>query len=326
MNIAICGFRHAHIGALYELVWRNPDARIVGFWEENNEARAEALKKIDAPVYETYEAMLADVDVDAVAVGDYYGIRGQRIIQALKAGKHVISDKPLATDMDELKAIEQISSDKGLKVACMLDLRYDPAVRLAQEIVSKGEIGEVHAVNFTGQHPLDYGNRPMWYFEKGKHGGTFNDIAIHGLDAITMITGLKKLTPIAVRQWNAFADQERHFKDCAQMIGKYENGAGVMCDVSYSVPSGVGYSLPTYWRFSIFGHLGMIEFTVGNASVLLAKKGTVKHAMAGEVTGDYLKDFMDEISGKQTTFATRDTLASSRLALEIQKAADDADW
>ena len=220
MKIAFCGVRHAHVFSLYHMASQNPDTQITGAWEEDDKAREKAEEIIKEKFYDSYEALLEDESVDAVAIGDYYGIRGERIIKALKAGKHVIADKPVCTDIGELREIERLSSEKGLTVSCLLDLRFDAAVRLARDIVRSDEIGEVHAINFTGQHPLDYGNRPMWYFEEGKHGGTFNDIAIHGIDAVKMITGLNTLTPLLARQWNAFAKAEKNFKDCAQLIGK----------------------------------------------------------------------------------------------------------
>ena len=107
----------------------------------------------------------------------------------------------------------------------------------AERLVRSGELGEIHAVNFTGQHPLNYGTRPLWYFDRRLHGGTFNDLAIHGLDAVSMITGLSYARTLCARQYNAFAREEPSFPDCAQLMGEYENGAGLIADVSYSAPA-----------------------------------------------------------------------------------------
>ena len=53
----------------------------------------------------------------------------------------------------------------------------------------------------------------MWYFEEGKHGGTINDIAIHGIDLLRFITG-KEFTKVNfAKTWNAFADKEPEFKE-----------------------------------------------------------------------------------------------------------------
>jgi len=324
MKIAFCGFRHGHINGLYKMASESKDWTVTGVWEENAEAKAAAQAFVTDRFYDSYEALLAD-DAEIIAVGDYYGIRGQRIIQALKAGKHVITDKPVCTSLSELDEIERLSKEKKLCVSCMLDLRYDPAVRLARDLVRNDEIGQIHAVNFTGQHPLNYGTRPMWYFEEGKHGGTFNDILIHGIDAVKMITGLGKITTIAARQWNAFAKERKQFLDSAQLIAAYENGAGLLADVSYSAPSGVGFRLPNYWRFSLFGERGMIEFKVGSGKLLLAKAGDEEPSerTAEPYSGNFLTDLQSEIKTGCAEFVTADTLHSSRMALEIQKCADE---
>ena len=116
MKIAFAGFRHGHIYALYNEVMNCPDIEFAGAWEENEQAAQEAREKFTEPFYDSFEALLADPQVDAVAIGDYYGIRGQRVIQALKAGKHVICDKPVCTSLEELDEIEKLSKETGKKV------------------------------------------------------------------------------------------------------------------------------------------------------------------------------------------------------------------
>lgn len=108
-----------------------------------------------------------------------------------RVGKHLIADKPICTSLEELDAIEKLAADKNLKIGCMLDLRqYPPLVKLCQ-LVQDDVLGEIRTISFTGQHPLNWGIRPGWYFKEGKHGGTINDIAIHGIDYLTWATGMK---------------------------------------------------------------------------------------------------------------------------------------
>lgn len=325
MNIAFCGLRHAHIFSLYALARANPEVCVTGAWEEDPRAREQAGARLDVPFAGCYEELLDDPRVDVIAVGDYYGIRGRRVIQALRAGKHVLCDKPVCTRLCELDEIERLCWARDLQVGCMLDLRYDPALRLAGALVRGGELGEIHAINFTGQHPLDYGVRPMWYFEEGKHGGTFNDLAIHGLDAVRLITGLSYRRTLCARQYNAFAREQPRFADCAQLLGEYENGAGLAADVSYSAPSGSAFSLPGYWRFSFWGEAGMLECRLGEGSVLLARAGRPAERLpAPGVDEDCLRELMASIRGRKTAFERNDALISTRVALEVQRAADEA--
>ena len=320
MNIAFAGLRHGHIFGLYARAKVTGGVSVVGAWEEDAAARDAARDTVSEPFYDRYDDLLADPRVDAVAVGDYYGARGERILRALGAGKAVIADKPLCTSMEELRAIRALALQRRLNVTCLLDLRYDPAVRTARRLVREGRLGRVHAMNVTGQHPLDWGARPMWYFEDGKHGGTINDIAIHGVDALRYVTGLSFTRPVAARSWNAFAHEAPAFRDCAQFLAEFEGGAGLTADVSYAAQSGTAWRMPSYWRFNLWGEAGAMEFRYGGPTVLLAERGR------GEITGvpcapvaeSWLTDFMKPFD--ENTLL--DTLASQEAVLAIQALAD----
>lgn len=318
MRLAFAGLRHGHIFGLYDAAVKHPDVTIAGAWEEDEAARAAAMARMDVPFYDSFDALLADETVDAVAVGDYYGIRRDRIVRALKTGRSVICDKPLCVSQLELDEIESLSLEKRLRVQCMLDLRYDPAVNLARRLVREGRLGVIHAVDFTGQHPLSYGVRPMWYFEAGKHGGTINDIAIHGIDAIRYITGAEFVRPVAAREWNAFAVKAPDFKDCAQFMAEFEGGMGVAADVSYAAQTATAFSMPSYWRFNFWGDAGALEFRVGEPRVTLAERESALETLeAAPVHGGWLDDFLRPFDADEQ----RDTFASQRAVLRIEEAA-----
>ncbi len=325
MNLAVCGLRHVHIHTLIALCGVNPEVNLVGAFEADDAARLAAREALPGlPFYDTYGALLADPQVEAVAVGDYYGIRGERTLQALEAGKHVISDKPLCTRMEELDTIGRLCRGRGLCLGCLLDLRYDPALRLARSVVQAGQLGAVHDVSFTGQHPLSWGVRPSWYFEPGKHGGTFNDIAVHGLDAVRFITGMDMARVDFARSWNAFAKEAPDFPDCAQAALTLTGGAALMLDVSYAAPHPSGMILPPYWRFTFWGEGGFLEARLGDGFITLALAGdeAARQIPAEAVPGNPLSDFLEEVKGGRPLFDTESILTASRSALALQAAAD----
>ncbi|MBQ2911734.1 MAG: Gfo/Idh/MocA family oxidoreductase, partial [Clostridia bacterium] len=264
MNLAFIGCRHGHVCAIYKEAMANPDINVLGAWEPSEEGRALAAASGMVFNYASVEEILADARVDAVCVGGYYAERGAHAIAALKAGKHIFFDKPLCTSLQELDEIERLVKQKRLCVGCDF-LRFENGIRTVREIISRGDIGAVGAINLTGQHALMYGTRPMWYFEEGKHGGTINDIAIHAVDLIRFISGLgvKKVT--AARTWNHFATEAPHFHDCGQFMAELDNGAGFMADVSYAAPASCGPKLETYWRFTVWGTKGVIEYKLKGA-------------------------------------------------------------
>ena len=333
MNIrfAFAGFRHSHVFGLLAGVEAGDETALVAACEEDASARASLASEGKVNItHDNFERMIEEMDCDVVAIGDYYGRRGQLAIAALTAGKSVISDKPLCTRMEELDTIVELARGKGLSVGCQLDMRDAGNFIRMKEIIAAGEIGDVYTVAVTGQHPLLYGTRPAWYFQPGCHGGTINDIAIHAADFIPWITGHEVSEVTAARVWNAKAVEAAHFKDCGQFMLRLDNGGGVIGDVSYLAPDGCGYATPTYWRVTCHGLGGMVETACGSEEVLVATdadKAPRRAAAARDRAGSYLADFVDELSGRsprEGALTTEAVLKATRLALQMQQVADES--
>ena len=336
MNLVFVGYRHGHTAAIYKDAMENPEINVLGGWEPTEVGRAMAEGTGLEFNYPTLESVLEDPNVDAISLGGVYGERGAQAIAALKAGKHVYGDKPICTSLEELEEIEKLAKEKNLKVGCYLSMRYSNGMKTIREMIANGDIGEVGAIDMTAQHPLNYGSRPMWYFEKGKHGGTINDIAIHGVDIVRFLTGLGIKNVTAARTWNHFATQEPDFKDCGQFMAELDNGAGLMMDVSYAAPKSCGFKLETYWRFTIWGTKGVIEYKLNggpNSQVIDSDDGALVQVALDGTEGfiPYKKEkypvtpwgeFLKEIRGQETIINTEDVIRTSREVLTVQAAAN----
>ena len=328
-RFAFVGFRHYHIFDLLEAVKARKDTELAATCEEDEAARRRIADEKNLTVSHTdFEEMLTDVDCDVIAVGDYYGKRGQLMIRALEAGKHVIADKPICTSLRELDRIAALAGEKRLAVGCQLGMRGNGVMRTMREIVRSGQIGEIHTINFTGQHPLLYGTRPDWYFQEGRHGGTINDIFIHAASIIEWMTGRELVETTAARVWNARLKEVPSFQDGAQLLLRMDNGGGVFGDVSYLAPEGCGYAIPQYWRFLLHGTDGIIEGTAGGDSVQVVTGNSDSPKSTAAVPSEpqaYLEDFLHQVAGESSgvSLTTEEVLKASRLALLVQRAADE---
>ena len=322
LKILFAGFRHGHINALYKKALESTDCVIAGCYEENETARKAAEENLGA-VFEnkSYDEWLLS-DIDAVAVGDAYGKRGNIIIKALKAGKHIITDKPVCIDESDLLEIEKICKETGLKLGCMLDLRDLPQVKKAEEILKSGKLGEVRNVAFNGQHCIDYANRPAWYFEEGMHGGTINDLSIHGVDLVRRLSGMEITKIDAARVWNSYAYKNKDFKDSAMFMARLSNGAGVLADISYSAPSQV-FSLPTYWEFRFWCEKGVLYLSLNDPEITVYEEGILEPQKFEGIIDDrdYLSNFVKAVADNDNTL-TEEVIKSTRTALMLQSAAD----
>ena len=152
-SFAFMGFRHNHINGVIDYVKEDPGMRIVAACEEDAEARKQLASQGKVEItHDDFEQMLSDVDFEVLAVGDYYSKRGSVIIKALQAGKHVISDKPICTSTTELQQISELAQSKGLAVGSLFDLRGSGAFVTLREVITSGQIGNVHTISISGQH------------------------------------------------------------------------------------------------------------------------------------------------------------------------------
>lgn len=325
LRFAFVGFRHAHIFDLLERTRTNPDISIVAMCEENFEDSLMPARDMK-PSHTSFDDMLASVECDVVALGDCYGRRGSLAIRALRAGKHVIADKPLCTSLEELDEIESLAREKNFRVGMMLDMRDHGNLIVLRDVIRSGRIGEVQTVSISAQHPLMWGRRPAWYFEPGMHGGVLNDIAIHAVDFLPWITGLEIAGVESARTWNVKAADVPHFKDCGQFMLQLSNGGGVLGDVSYLSPDLCGYTIDNYWRITIHGTGGFAETSYNRKGITVANDSAAEPEFvpaAAPRPGGYLEDFLAEVSGtpRQNGLDTSACLRATRQALGLEVAA-----
>ncbi len=325
-RIAIAGLRHNHVFAAIRAAEERPGVEVVACAEDHAPTR-ESLRDRIRFTHDDTLAMIRDVDCDIVLVGDYFARRGSLLIEALRRGRHVLADKPIATSLDEVDAIADLAGRGRLAVGCQFDLPSSPNIVRLRELVRGGALGEIHQIAFGGQHPLSLRERPPWYFEPGKHGGTINDIGIHAVHLIPWLTGLTIDRVVAARTWNAFATHAPAFNDSAQLMLVLSNGAGVLGDVSYAMPDGLGPKLPQYWRLTLYGSEGIAETSVKAPGVMYAPKlGADVELLPGTNPTEphYFDSFLREVAGEGAPagFTTADILRAARQALEIQRIAD----
>lgn len=327
-RLAFLGFRHNHVLGLYKSAAANPRVEIVAAAEEDP-ATAAALKQAGTVrlTHNSYEEVYRQVDFEAAAIGDYFARRGSLIVVAMERGKHVLSDKPICTDLKEVEQIATLSQAKRLTLGCLLDLRDHGPYLTMRRLIQAGEIGEVRTITFTAQHPLLLDRRPAWYFEAGKHGGTINDIGIHAIDMIPWLTGRQIVEVSAARAWNARLPQFTGFQDAAQLMLRLDNDGGVLGDVSYLSPDALGYAAEQYWRVTVHGDCGVVESSYNAQHVSLAgadDKSIRQFPVDANRPGGCLDAFLDEIEGKSAADAltSAQVIDASRRTLKIQQAAD----
>lgn len=157
--------------------------------------------------YDDYERMLAESDADAVINLTPIQAHTSTTLAALAAGKHVYSEKPVATSLDDARRIRGEAAKRGLTLVCAPSVLLFPQVQFAKKLVDDGAIGPVHAALGRG-----YGGVPPWggypsdpspFFARG--GGPLADMGVYPLHAITGILGpARRVSAFASRIQDGF--------------------------------------------------------------------------------------------------------------------------
>jgi D-xylose 1-dehydrogenase (NADP+, D-xylono-1,5-lactone-forming) len=137
--------------------------------------------------YGSYEALLADPDVEAVYIPLPNSLHHPWTLAALRAGKHVLCEKPYSRKPDEVVEGFDLAEASGLVLSEAFMYRYHPQIRRAAELVRSGAIGELRLVNasFSWPTPLDGDIRT----DAGLDGGSLMDVGCYCVSAARLFAG-----------------------------------------------------------------------------------------------------------------------------------------
>ncbi|TVR99763.1 MAG: gfo/Idh/MocA family oxidoreductase [Phycisphaerales bacterium] len=138
--------------------------------------------------YTDYGAMLADDRVGLVSVCTPTPTHVDLAIRALKAGKHVLVEKPVAVSLREVQRLEKAASEAGTLCVPAMCVRAWPAWAWLKDRVEDGSLGELRSLSIRR-----LGTRPGWssfYADPGASGGALVDLHIHDTDFVFWLLGM----------------------------------------------------------------------------------------------------------------------------------------
>ena len=148
-------------------------------------SRAESMKPTRA--YDSYSALIADADVEAVYIATHNGLHKELAITALRAGKHVLCEKPLAVNARDCEEMLRVAESSGKLLAEAFMYRHHPQIARAQEIVRSGAIGEVMTVEASFRFPLTSVDDVR--MNAGWGGGSLLDVGCYCVSASRLFLG-----------------------------------------------------------------------------------------------------------------------------------------
>src|ERR1041384_889317 len=125
-----------------------PEAQIVAIAARDpKRAEAFARKHHISRVHQTYSDLLDDPDIDAIYNPLPNSLHAEWTIRALKAGKHVLCEKPFASNAREAEEMAKVAQETGLILSEAFAYRYHPLTKRVKEIIASGELGKIQHID-----------------------------------------------------------------------------------------------------------------------------------------------------------------------------------
>jgi predicted dehydrogenase len=202
------------------------------------------------PVFSHHDELVAQPDVDIVAVTVKVPHHRELVSAALAAGKAVYCEWPLGRDLDEARAMAALAADRGVRTVVGLQGRQAPAIEFVQELLRDGYVGEVLSTTMVGVSvPGGVVIQPNVYMLDGSNGANLLTVAFgHSLDALNHVLGeFADLSAVsAIRRPLITAEQTREqivktAPDQIAVIGTLTSGTTASIHVREAVAGGIGF-------------------------------------------------------------------------------------
>ena len=196
-------------------------------------------------LHQTYQAVLADPEVQAVALASPHGIHAEQVIAAAAAGKHVFCEKPFTLTKASAEAAVAACARAGVVMALGHNRRFLPAVAEMKAMMEDGRIGTLLHVegHFSGPGALNY--KPgMWRADRAESPlGGMGGMGIHMVDVIIHLAG--RFRDVRVL---SHARLSTTIDDTTAMLATLETGA--TCTFATLAQA------PRMWRVALYGSAG----------------------------------------------------------------------
>lgn len=322
IKIAVVGGTGKMGGRHLEAFSRIENAKVVGIVGRNKSRLKEIAETYDILPFTSLEELLHETEVDVIDICTPTHAHEKFAIEAAKAKKHVICEKPLGLSKDEAKKIIDECGLQGVKLFVGHTLRFFPEYADARKQVQNGAIGTpgVVRLNRGGPHP---GERGIWYGDETLSGGVFLDLGIHDFDWLRWTFGEVERV------------MARHVKRSGEEGGALEFGLAILV-----MEDGTIAHVESSWAepafeasFELAGSLGMITYNSTEsfpvrlhirkqATEPLTGAAVPKNVLKKDPYERMLEHFIDCLQGKcEPVITANDALKAIEVAEAVTQSA-----
>ncbi len=254
MRVGIAGT--GTMGEVHAAAWRSTDAELIGCTSARLD-QAEALaRRYQMRVFSDYAELLNAVEI--VDICTPTPLHKPMVLQAAKAGKHVICEKPVALTPQDARTMILACKEAGVRFFVGMVVRFFPQYRLAKELVANGQIGNLAVLRLKRVSYVPQKSPDNWYFDPTLSGGMVVDLMIHDFDYSRWLGGEVE---------RVYAQRSRSVGGPAQYVQailRFRSGAIALVEGGWAYPPGVFRT-----ALDLSGTDGLIEWNSDQPSPVL---------------------------------------------------------
>ena len=196
---------------------------LVAICDVNAERAKSVADQFGVKAYTSSSRMLKNDEIEAVSVCTWSTKLALEALKALKAGKHVLVEKPMATNTKQAEKLLETAEKNGLHLTVGFLMRFIPGIQHIREAVENKKIGELVCAT---------AKRVSQWPERIGDVGVVKDTAIHDIDVMRYISNEDPITVYA----KAGSMRYRRFEDYAQIMLTYEDGKSAFIESNWLTP------------------------------------------------------------------------------------------
>lgn len=310
MKLGMMSFAHMHAYSYADGVKRLPNVELVGIFDENVERGQEAARKYDT-VHYSDQAEFLSLEMEAVIICSENNRHKEMVVNAAKAKKHILCEKPIATNLTDAKEIIQVCKDHAVILQIAYPVRFSSPIQQVKEMIDNGELGDIVAFRTTnrGQNPGG------WFIDKEQSGGgAVLDHTVHMVDIMRWYLNEE------VTEVKAIIDSYFHdiaIDDAGLLTLEFENGVIASHDASWSRFT----EYPTWGDVTIevIGTKQTVKVDAFNEHVKMFSSGkkSLEHIFYGnDMDFGLIRDFINCVKeGREPSITGYDGLKSLAVSL-----------
>jgi predicted dehydrogenase len=244
------------MGAVHASAWMTTGAKLVGVMSKNQASARHLAGTFAIRQYDNYAKLLEQIDLIDICVPT--DLHKDMVIEAARAGKHIVCEKPLALNLADAEAMITACQQAGVRLFNALVVRFFPQYRAARDAVVAGQLGRLGVIRLkrAGYPPTGDEN---WFQREERSGGMVMDLMIHDFDYARWLAGeVERVYAKSIRSSQADSPI-----DYAFVTLQFKSGAMALIEGGWAYP-------PGFFRTSldIAGSDGLIEWNSDDAQTI----------------------------------------------------------